>query len=193
MLGAAFNPPHLGHLLLAQEAAWQLELDEVVLVPTGEAPHKQIEQDPGAELRLEMAELAAADEPELSVSALEVERPGPSYSYATLEQLAAEHPNTELCLLMGADAAVGFGGWERPERVLELAALGVTGRPGVDEGELRAALDRAGAAERARLFTMPAVEVSSSAVRARVAAGRPIRHLVPEAVAATIESRGLYR
>ncbi len=90
VLGSAFNPPHLGHLALAQEALWQLGLDEVILVPTGEAPHKRIADDPGREQRLAMTRLAAADDPRFSVSTLEVEREGPSYTYETLELLAEE-------------------------------------------------------------------------------------------------------
>ena len=80
VLGSAFNPPHLGHLALAQEAAWQLGLTEVILVPTGQAPHKRIADDPGPEARMEMTRLAAADDDRFSVSALEVEREGPSYT-----------------------------------------------------------------------------------------------------------------
>ncbi|HEX6601494.1 MAG TPA: adenylyltransferase/cytidyltransferase family protein, partial [Solirubrobacterales bacterium] len=88
VLGSAFNPPHLGHLALAQEALWQLGLGEVVLVPTGHAPHKRIADDPGREVRMEMTRLAAADDDRFSVSSLEVDREGPSYTYETLEALA---------------------------------------------------------------------------------------------------------
>jgi nicotinate-nucleotide adenylyltransferase len=192
VLGGAFNPPHLGHLVLAEEALWRLDLEGVVLVPTGVAPHKRIEDDPGAEVRLEMARLAAEGNERLSVSALEVEREGPSYSFETLEQLAARRDDIQLCLLMGADAALGFGDWQRPERVLELATLGVAGRPGVDDAGLQAALERAGAGERATVFAMPGLEISSSAVRERVAAGRPVRYLTPPGVADLIAAKGLY-
>ncbi|HEV2790788.1 MAG TPA: nicotinate-nicotinamide nucleotide adenylyltransferase, partial [Solirubrobacterales bacterium] len=121
VLGSAFNPPHLGHLALAQEAAWQLRLDEVVLVPTGDAPHKRIVDDPGRERRMEMTRLAAADDARFSVSSLEVDREGPSYTYETLEALAEERADTQLVFVMGADAAVGLESWRRPERVVELA------------------------------------------------------------------------
>ncbi|HWJ43070.1 MAG TPA: adenylyltransferase/cytidyltransferase family protein, partial [Solirubrobacterales bacterium] len=96
VLGSAFNPPHLGHLALAQEALWQLGLDEVILVPTGEAPHKRIAEEPGREARMEMARLAAAEDPRFSVSALEVEREGPSYTYETLEALAEDRADTQM-------------------------------------------------------------------------------------------------
>ena len=90
VLGSAFNPPHLGHLALAQEALWQLGLEEVILVPTGQAPHKRILDDPGGELRLAMTRLAATEDERFVVSTLEIERDGPSYTYETLEALAEQ-------------------------------------------------------------------------------------------------------
>ncbi len=193
MLGSAFNPPHLGHLALAQEALWQLGLGEVVLVPTGEAPHKRILDDPGRELRLAMTRLAAADDSRFSVSTLEVEREGPSYTYETLELLARERGDTELVFVMGADAAVGLESWRRPERVVELARLAIARRSGVADAEVGAVLRSLGAEERATMLEMPQFGVSSSAVRERAAAGRPLRYLVPEAVARFIEEKGIYR
>ncbi len=193
VLGSAFNPPHLGHLALAQEALWQLGLDEVILVPTGEAPHKRIAEDPGREERIAMTRLAAAEDPRFSVSALEVERAGPSYTYETLELLAEERPETELVFVMGADAAVGLESWRNPERVVELARLAVARRAGVSDTEVAAVMRSLGAAGRATMLEMPQFGVSSSAVRERAAAGRPLRYLVPEPVARFIDEKGIYR
>jgi nicotinate-nucleotide adenylyltransferase len=192
VLGGAFNPPHLGHLVLAQEAMWQLGLDAVVFVPTGEPAHKEIEDDPGRDVRLEMTRLAVGDAEGMSVSDAEVVREGPSYSFETLELLAEQDPDTELCLLMGADAAVGFGDWKKPERIVELATLGVAGRTGIEDGAVRESLAEAGAGDRVETFEMPTIEISSSALRRRVAQGEPVRFLVPAAVAELIASRGLY-
>jgi len=192
VLGSAFNPPHLGHLALAQEALWQLNLAEVILVPTGQAPHKRIADDPGGELRVAMTRLAAADDSRFSVSGLEVEREGPSYTYETLELLAEERGDTELVFVMGADAAVGLESWRNPERVVELARIAVARRAGVSEAEVAAVLRSLGAGERATMLEMPQFGVSSSAVRERAAAGRPLRYLVPEPVARFIEERGIY-
>ena len=192
VLGSAFNPPHLGHLALAQEALWQLGLDEVVLVPTGEAPHKRILDDPGRELRLAMTRLAAADDTRFSVSSLEVERDGPSYTYETLELLAGERPDTELVFVMGADAAVGLESWRQPERVVELARLAVARRAGVSDADVGSVLRSLGADGRATMLEMPQFGVSSSSVRERAAAGRPLRYLVPEAVARFVEEKGIY-
>lgn len=192
VLGSAFNPPHLGHLALAQEALWQLGLEEVVLVPTGTAPHKRIADDPGREQRLAMTRLAASEDPRLSVSTLEVEREGPSYTYETLEQLAEQRGDRELVFVMGADAAVGLESWREPRRVTELAQLAVARRAGISEAEVAAVLRSLGAEGQATMLEMPQFGVSSSAVRERAAAGRPLRYLVPESVARFIEEKGIY-
>ena len=192
VLGSAFNPPHLGHLALAQEALWQLGLSEVILVPTGEAPHKRILDDPGRELRLAMTRLAAADDSRFSVSTVEVDREGPSYTYETLELLARERPGTDLVFVMGADAAVGLESWRKPERVVELARLAVARRAGVSDTEVSAVMRSLGAGGRTTMLEMPQFGVSSSAVRERAAAGRPLRYLVPEPVARFIEEKGIY-
>jgi nicotinate-nucleotide adenylyltransferase len=192
VLGGAFNPPHLGHLLLAQEAMDSLRLDEVVLVPTGVAPHKRIDPEPGPEVRLELARLAARDAGFIRVSGLEVDREGPSFAYRTLELLADELPGSDLIFIMGADVAAGLERWRRPERVLELARIAIAERPGIDRSEVDAALDRLAATSRAEVVAMPPIGISSSLVRERVAAGRPIRWLVPEPVREQIEQRNLY-
>lgn len=191
VLGSAFNPPHLGHLALAQEALWQLGLEEVVLVPTGEAPHKRIADDPGREQRLAMTRLAAADDSRFTVSTLEVDRPGPSYTYETLQLLAGER-DSELVFVMGADAAVGLESWREPRRVTELARLAVARRAGISDAEVAAVLRSLGAEGRATMLEMPQFGVSSSAVRERAAAGRPLRYLVPESVARFVEEKGIY-
>lgn len=193
VLGSAFNPPHLGHLALAQEALWQLGLAEVVLVPTGEAPHKRIHDDPGRELRLAMTRLAAADDSRFTVSTLEVERDGPSYTYETLELLAREKGEPDLVFVMGADAAVGFESWREPERVVELARLAVARRSGVSDADVASTMRGLGAEDRVTMLEMPQFGVSSSAVRERAAAGRPLRYLVPEAVARFVEEKGVYQ
>ncbi len=192
VLGSAFNPPHLGHLALAQEALWQLGLAEVILVPTGEAPHKRIADDPGKELRFAMTRLAAADDERFSVSSLEVDREGPSYTYETLQLLAEERGETELVFVIGADAAGGLESWREPERGASRARRAVARRAGVSDTEVAAVLRSLGADGRATMLEMPQFGVSSSAVRERAAAGRPLRYLVPEPVARFIEEKGIY-
>jgi nicotinate-nucleotide adenylyltransferase len=193
ILGGAFNPPHIGHLVLAQEAASQLGLERVLLVPTGEAPHKRIEPEPGPEVRLEMTRMAAANDPTLEVIDWEVTLDGPSYTYLTLERLLEFHPDDEKWLLMGADMAASLESWMRPERVVELARIGIAARPGTAIAQAEAALERLGARERAEIVRMPELDVSSTGIRERVATGRPTRYLMPDGVRDAIERRGLYR
>jgi nicotinate-nucleotide adenylyltransferase len=192
VLGSAFNPPHLGHLALAQEAFARLGLAEVLLVPTGRAPHKEIEDDPGAEVRLEMTRAAVAGDERLEVSELETGREEPSYSYRTLELLSEQRPREDLIFVMGADAAVGLETWSRPERILELARLGIAEREGVGRSEVEAVIDRLGGAGRVDFLDMPHIEVSSTMLRRRVAEGQPIRYLTPGPVAELIAERDLY-
>jgi nicotinate-nucleotide adenylyltransferase len=170
-----------------------LELDRVLLMVTGRAPHKEIEDDPGAELRLEMAELAAEGEDGVEASDLEVGRDETSYSYRTLELLSDREPDSELYFLLGADMAAGLESWREPKRVVELAKLGVVPRPGVGLGAVRSALERLGASDRAEIIDMPLCGASSTTVRQRVREGKPLRHLVPDRVIGLIAERGLYR
>jgi nicotinate-nucleotide adenylyltransferase len=177
--------------VLAEEAAWQLGLDSVLLVPTGVAPHKEIEEDPGAAGRAEMARRAAAAGDGLEFSDLELRREGPSYTHETLSALREERPEAELVWLMGADAALGLESWKRPERIVELARLGIAERDGVDREELEGVVSRLGADDAARL-EMPGIGISSSLVRERVREGRPFAHLVPDGVAELISREGFY-
>jgi nicotinate-nucleotide adenylyltransferase len=162
----------------------------VLLVPAGEAPHRRIEPEPGPEVRLEMVRLAAAGDDLLEASDLEVGREGPSYTFRTLEVLHEVRPGDELTFLMGADVAASLESWRKPERVLELARIGVAARPGTELDEAEAALERLGA--EAEIIRMPELGVSSTRVRRRISRGRPIRYLVPDPIAELIEARGLY-
>ena len=194
LLGGTFNPPHLGHLVCAQEAHVALELDRVLLVPVGVAPHKAVEAEPGPAHRVAMCEAAVAGDERLGVSRADAERDGPSYTVDLLRALHDEAPDDELTFVVGGDMAHSLPTWREPEVVLQLAELAVAEREGVrraDIAERLAAL--AGAAERVRFFDMPRIDVSSSLIRRRVAAGRPVRYLVPDAVAGYIEREALYR
>ena len=183
-----FNPPHIGHLVCAQEARWQLELDEVLLMPVGQAPHRPVEHDPGPEERFELCRLAADGIEGVTASRVEIDRPGPSYTADTLEQLR----DADLFFLLGADQALRLGEWHEPERVLRAATLAIVEREGVEIEEAEAAVNAVGEA-RIEAFSMPRIDVSSTDVRRRVAEGQPYRFLVPEPVADRIERVGLYR
>ncbi|MDQ3607975.1 MAG: nicotinate-nucleotide adenylyltransferase [Actinomycetota bacterium] len=192
LLGGTFNPPHLGHLLCAQEAHAQLRLDRVWLLPVASPPHKEIAGDPGPRTRLELCGLAVGDDDRLGVSDLEVRRGGPSYTADTLRELHARAPEDELTFIVGGDMALSLPAWREPEAVLELATVAVAERSGAARQDIIDRLAGIGAADRVRFFDMPRLDVSSSEIRARVADGWPIRYLVPDAVAAHIEQRGMY-
>ena len=194
LLGGTFNPPHNGHLLCAQSAAIALGLDEVRLIPTHVPPHKAVVEEPGVEVRVEMCRLAVASDPLLSVSRVEADRPGPSYTADTLRALHAAAPEHELTFIVGADMARSLRSWREPEAVLSLARLGVAERDGVGRPEILASLEGlTGMPERIGFFDMPRFDVSSTMIRNRAGAGLPIRHLVPDAVAEYVHAHGLYR
>lgn len=220
ILGGTFNPPHLGHLAVARHARQELGLERVLLVPAHTAPYKAgrssgagdsgdasavSASDPGPQHRLRMCQLAVAQEQGLSVCALEVERGGLSYTVDTLRSIHASHPNAQLTFIVGADTASTLGSWREPAQLLELARLAVATRDGTARQRVLDALDavkRPGAgglpeqhstAGGVSFLEMPAIEVSSSRVRERVAQGEAIDQLVGPAVADYIAEQQLYR
>lgn len=195
ILGGTFNPPHIGHLICAQEALDQLALDRVVLMPAHQPPHKQVDGDPGAEARCELCRLAIEGEDRLEVSRLELERAGRSYTVDTLRTLHDQHPQDDLTFIVGGDMARSLPTWREPEAVLELATLAVAERAGAERDDIRGELRtlRGATGERVRFFDMPRIDVSSTMLRERVATSRPIRYLVPDAVAQAIAQNGWYR
>ncbi len=192
ILGGTFNPPHLGHLICAQEAFVRLALDSVILMPAGQPPHKPLEQDPGSYHRLELCRRAVAGDERFEVSDLEVVREGPSYTVDTLSELHARAPDSELFLIVGADVAAGLPAWREPERVLSLATLAIARRRGTSRRAVEAALAGLRGGERAEFFRMPGIGVSSTEVRDRARSGEPITYFVPEQVAGYIDEHRLY-
>jgi nicotinate-nucleotide adenylyltransferase len=192
ILGGTFNPPHLGHLICAQEAYLQLELDRVTLIPARIPPHKPVDDEPGADHRLELCRVAVADDDRFDVSDVEILREGPSYTVDTLELLHSREPESELFLIVGGDIAAGLPKWREPERVLSLATLAVAGRRGTSRAAVDAALSGLRGGERAQFFHMPTIGVSSTVLRRRVRARQPIRYYVPDAVETYIDRHRLY-
>ena len=193
MFGGVFNPPHIGHMVCAQEALVQLELDVVVFVPVSEAPHRVIEDDPGAGVRLRMCELATAGDERFELSRVELERPGPSYTADTLRELRRRRPDDELFLILGGDEAASLASaWREPEEVLALATVAAAERDGSRREEIAEAVATLAGGERLAFFEMPRIDVSATLVRRRAAAGLPIRYLVPDRVASFIGAESLY-
>jgi nicotinate-nucleotide adenylyltransferase len=176
----------------AQEALVQLELDEVLFVPFGQPPHRELPDDPGPEARVELCELAVAEDDRITVSRIEVDRPGPSYTVDTLAELRKRSPDDELFLILGGDQAASLPEWREPERVLELATVATVPRTGWSRERIAVKVASVRGSDRVRFFDMPRIDVSSSLVRHRAARGEPIRYLVPDRVAAYIDSHSLY-
>jgi nicotinate-nucleotide adenylyltransferase len=192
LLGGTFNPPHLAHLVCAQEALHQLELERVLWIPVFEPPHKEVEADPGVEHRIALCQAAVGDDPRFEVSRIEADVPGRSYTVDTLRRLHESSPEDDLTFIVGGDMAHALPTWHEPEAVLALATLGVAEREGVRRNDIAERLSGLAGADRIRFFDMPRLDISSSMIRRRVATGRPIRYLVPDAVASYVASQGLY-
>lgn len=194
ILGGTFNPPHLAHMVCASEARAQLSLERVLLVPTGVPPHKPMDDEPGPMHRLEMCRLALGEHRDwLQVSAIEINRDGPSYTVDTLREIHATHPGDELTFIVGGDVAWSLPAWHEPEAILELASVAVAERAGARREEVRARLAGMAGAHRISYIDVPRLDISSSALRRRVREGRPIDYLVADAVADYIDQRRLYQ
>lgn len=194
VFGGTFDPPHLGHLILAETAADGLALSRVLFVPAADPPHKPPSViRASAQHRLAMTRLAIAGNPRFALSRVDMDRPGPHYTVDMLRLLQAEHPGAMLVLLIGSDSLRDLPTWSRPAELIALASLGVMHRPGA-EPDLDA-LEQAIPGLRARLQWIPAppLDLTSSAIADLIAAGRSVRYLVPDSVLTYIASHGLYR
>jgi nicotinate-nucleotide adenylyltransferase len=184
VFGGSFDPIHLGHLIVAAEAARALDLSEIRLIPVREHPFKQGQHAAGAEERLAMVRLAVAGDPRFVVDERECRRPGPSYTVDTLRALRTEMPTAELFLLLGSDSAQQLSAWRDAQAVRTLATVVELTRPGAESSR------QAGVTRR---LEMPAIDISATALRERVRRGESIRYFVPDAVAEYIATHGLYR
>jgi nicotinate-nucleotide adenylyltransferase len=191
IMGGTFDPIHHGHLVAGEEARWQFRLDQVLFIPTGRPWQKPVGVSP-AEDRYLMTVIATASNPAFAVSRLEVDIPGPSYTVDTLRRLRSELPEgTRLLFIGGADLLQQLLTWKEPEQVLALAELIAATRPDFDVDDVVQKVPAA--AGRVHRMEIPALAISSSDIRARVARGEPIEYLVPEGVARYIQKRALYR
>ncbi len=161
-------------------------------IPAGAPPHREVEDDPGAEARYEMCELAVSADERFALSRVELDREGPSYTVDTLRSLRESSPDDELFLVLGGDQAASLRSWHEPEEVLSLATIAVVERTGWPRPAIGVRLSGLRGAERLVFFDMPRVDVSSSMVRRRAREGKPIRYLVPDKVANYIGAQSLY-
>ncbi len=194
IFGGTFDPPHLGHLILAAEARAQLGLERLLWVLTPDPPHKQGQSITPLAERLEMVRLAIANDPQFELSSVELNRPGPQYAQDTVSLLAAEYPGMKMVYLMGGDSLRTLPTWHRPDDLVSACSLiGVMRRPG-DTIEL-ATLEESlpGLSAKVRFVEAPLLDIAAREIRARIAEGRPFRYFLPEKVYEYIESHGLYR
>lgn len=192
IFGGTFDPVHHGHLAIAEEARVVCELQQVIFIPAARQPLKPNGHGATPAQRLEMVRLAIAGAPHFAVSAVEVERPGPSYTVTTLETLHASGLH-DLSFIVGADALDDMHRWHRIERILELAQIIGVARPDTDLDMPALLHDLPLLEGRLTLIDGPRLAISSTALRSRIAAGLPIRYQMPDAVVEYIERQGLYR
>lgn len=192
IIGGTFDPIHFGHLAIAEEARVALNLERVLFIPAAQQPLKHGQQSAPAQQRLEMVCLACASNPAFEVSPIEVERAGVSYTVDTLEQLHAEYA-AKLCFILGADALADLPRWHRPADIATLAELVAVKRPRthVDLAPLFREIPTL--RDRVQVLEGPQLELSSTALRQRVASGRSLKYLTPDSVVEYIERHSLYR
>ncbi len=188
LFGGTFDPPHAGHLALAEWARESLALNRVLWIPAGAPPHKRVLRLSSAAHRVAMTRHAVRGNPAFVVSTLESSRVGPSFTVDTLRAVRRAHPRARLYLLMGADSLDEFPAWHEPDAILALATLAVAARPGALAAPRARALAR-----RVTWLDNPGLDLSSSALRARARSGRSLRYLVPDAVGRYIARHRLYR
>lgn len=183
LFGGTFDPPHMGHLIVASDAFEALELDRLLFIPSAQPPHKQDQVTATAEQRVEMVRAAIAGDPRFALDDLEVRRRGTSYSVDTLRAIRERDPEAELFFLLGVDQMRALHTWREPDEVARLAHLAVMTR----DGELPDPDTRF----RHRTVHVTRVDISATEIRARLRTGRSVRYMVPEAVRGMVEK--LYR
>ena len=196
LFGGTFDPPHLGHLILAERCREDVGLDEVWFLVSYRPPHKTGQPLTRFEHRCEMATLATTGQPLFKVEPIERELPPPSYTAETLAELRRRHPTDEFALIVGADSLADLPQWYEPRRVLEQAELVAVPRPGVETWtaeRLAAAVGLPPEAVRLTVVDCPLVEIASRDLRRRIAEGRSIRFLGPRAVEEYVREKALYR
>ncbi len=193
ILGGTFDPPHIGHLILAQHALDALNFSKLLFVPAADPPHKQQETKSPVEHRLAMLNCAIMDNPQFAMSRVDVDRPGPHYSVDMVRLLQPDFPKAELYFIMGGDSLRDLPKWHQPQELIRLCKIAVMRRP---QTTISADMHRGTLPELAQRLTIvdaPLIDVSSSAIVARCATGYSIRYLVPDIVLAYIKDHQLYR
>ena len=193
IFGGTFDPPHLGHLILAAEATAQLGLDRLLWVLTPDPPHKRNQQLTPVNIRLELVHAALRDDPNFELNRVDLDRDGPHYTLDTVKIIHQQNPMDELFYLIGGDSLHDFPNWYKPNQLLaEVTGLGVMRRPGdqIDLSRLEMALP--GVIQKINFVDAPLLEIASHEIRSRIAAGRPYRYYLLPAVYDCIKEKGYY-
>lgn len=193
VFGGTFDPVHLGHLIIAEELRYRLELDRILFLPAARPPHKTDREISCDEDRALMLEMALTGNPHFAISYVDLERAGLSYTADSLEVLRAQHPDETIYFLMGQDSLRDFPHWNEPNRIARQALLGVALRPGVTVDLDWIVQQVPEAADRITMVDVPLIQIASSTIRQRVRLGEPITYQVPREVEEYIRRRGLYR
>lgn len=193
ILGGTFDPPHIGHLVLGDQAWQQLGLDEVWFTPVGQPPHKAGRQVSDAVHRTAMTQLAIAGHPAFRLCEADVQRPGPHYSLTLMHLLRAEFPQHEWFFLIGEDSLADLPKWHRPAELIELASLCVARRPGSRSDHVAVFEFLPALRERMRWIDAPLLDLAASDLRVRLVAGRSVRYLVPDAALEYAARNGAYQ
>lgn len=194
LFGGTFDPPHVGHLILASEAKSQLELTRVLWTVTPDPPHKQDQLITPLEHRLAMVRLAIEDDPAFELSDIELSRPGPHYTLDTIRLLAERNPGMEIVPILGGDSLNDLPTWHQPKEILYAAHwVGVMRRPGEETNLQELERELPGISSKIHYVDAPLLDIASREIRSRAAAGRPYRYYIPESVYEYIEQHHLYR
>ena len=184
VFGGTFDPPHIGHLILARYAYVELNLDKILFIPAGIQPHKQAKKISSPEDRFQMLRLAVRNDSRFDISRLEIDRGGLSYTSHTLRELHDLYPDAKLYFIMGGDNISDIDSWKNPEEIFALATVAAGRRPEyTSEGSFK---------NKITYFNMPQIEISSTMIRRLVGEGQPVRYLVPDEVEKYIMEKGLY-
>jgi nicotinate-nucleotide adenylyltransferase len=188
IFGGSFNPPHVAHLIGAEIARVELDLDIILFMPASVPPHKQKMLLPDPQLRLRMVEAAIAGNPCFQASDIELDREGPSYTVDTLNELKLQFPEAQFVLIIGMDNLEIFHSWRSSDEILSLAELGVMVRPGYSKAKVKPEL-----LAHVKFVEIPLLEISGTEIRKRIESGRSVRYIVTDPVLEIIEKESLYK
>jgi nicotinate-nucleotide adenylyltransferase len=192
ILGGTFDPIHNGHLLVAEYAAYEFDLEEVLFIPAGDPPHKQGQEITNTDDRYLMTLLATIHNPKFSVSRLEIEKKGLSYTLDTVRELKSSQPKTKFYFITGADSILEISTWKQPQKLLSEIEFIAASRPGYSLSEMDEELYN-DYKDQIHPLEVPRLDISSTEIRRRVRRGEPIKYQLPEEVEIYIKKHGLYQ